>query len=347
VTEPKNLPTQLPTQLPTLVPRPVAASVDELLDGATRRTPMGKTIDSKSGSTFERVEIGGERYVLKHLHVYDDWLARATGDLRCRPLLVWQSGLLDALPSCLDHAVVGAAGGLGRGGLGATLLLRDVGNQLVAEGGAPLRPEQHAAFVEHMAELHARFWGWTDQLGLQPLSHRLYELSPTTGDVEAELGGSDAVPPLLRPGWERLLVEAPAAGRIAWDLFEDPGPLLGPLEAGPSTLVHGDWKAGNLGTGDDGRTLLLDWAVPGAANGLLDLAWYLAVNCDLLPEPKESAVARYREALVRNGISTDGWWDAQLALALIVGFVQLGWNKSGAELAWWADRVVDGARYLA
>jgi hypothetical protein len=336
-----------PRKPPTPTARPVATSIDELLAGATARTPMDKTADSKSGSTFERVVIDGEPFVLKHLHVYDDWLARATGDLGCRPLLVWQSGLLDALPDCIDHAVVGAAGGLGRGGLGAALLLRDIGDQLIPEGGAQLSVEGHERFIDHMAQLHATFWGWTDDIGLQPLTHRLYELSPTTGDVEAELGGTDAVPPMLRPGWERLLVDSPAAGRIAWDLLADPGPLVDALEAGPSTLIHGDWKAGNLGTSHDGRTILLDWAVPGQAQGLLDLAWYLAVNCDRIPETKEAAIDRYRAELEHAGIATAEWWESQLALSMIVGFVQLGWSKEGTELAWWAERVEDGARFLA
>lgn len=334
------------TGLRTLSKRPVASSIDELIAGATLREPMDKTADSKSGSTFERVEIGGERFVLKHLSVYDDWLARATGDLGCRPLQVWESGLLDALPDCIDHAVVGAAGGLGRGGHGAALLLRDIGDQLVPEGAEPLDPAQHDAFVAHMARLHATFWGWTDDIGLQPLTHRLYELSPLTGDVEAELGSTDGVPPLLRPGWERLLVEAPTAGRLGWDLLADPGPLCDALDAGPQTLIHGDWKAGNLGLSHAGRSILLDWAVPGQSPALLDLAWYVAVNCDRLPESKEATIARYRVALESDGIDTSGWWDSQLGLAMIVGFVQLGWSKAGAELAWWAERVEDGSRYL-
>ena len=197
-----------------------------------------------------------------------------------------------------------------------------------------------------MADLHAAFWGWEDTLGLQPLSHRLYELSPLTGDVEAELGSTDEVPPLLRPGWERLRAEAPAAGALAWALLDDPGPLLAPLSAGPQTLVHGDWKAGNLGSDPDGRTILLDWAVPGQAPGPVDLAWYLAVNCDRLPESKDAVLVRYRLALEERGIDTARWWDEQVALALIVGFVQLGWNKHGDELAWWSDRVVAAAAHL-
>jgi hypothetical protein len=332
---------------PTLTPRAVAGSIDELLAKATSRTPMDKTADSKSGSTFERVEIGGEPFILKHLHVHDDWLARATGDLACRPLLVWRSGLLDALPDCIDHAVVGAAGGLGPSGLGAALLLRDIGDQLIPEGSDLLEDQQHERFIEHMARLHATFWGWTDDVGLQPPTHRLYQLSPLTGDVEAELGGADEVPPLLRPGWERLLVDTPRAGQIAWDLLADPGPLVDALEAGPSTLVHGDWKAGNLGLSHTGRTILLDWAVPGQSPGLLDLAWYLAVNCDRLPESKEATIQRYRGELERHGIATGGWWEEQLALSMIVGFIQLGWNKRDTELGWWAERVEDGARFLA
>ena len=331
---------------PVLVPRPVAKSVEELIDGASLREPMEKTADSLSGSTFERVVIDGEPYVLKHLHIYDDWIARATGDLLCRPMLVWRSGILGALPPTIDHAVVGVAAGLGRDGLGAALLLRDVGDALVPEGHEPISLEQHGRFMEHMADLHAAFWGWSDSIGLMPQSHRVYELSPCTGDIEAELGNDDAVPLMLRPGWERLRVEAPRAGELAWQLLADPGPLLDALERGPSTLVHGDWKAGNLGSDADGRTVLLDWAVPGAAPGPIDLAWYLAVNCDRLPETKEATIERYRNELTGRGIDTEPWWDEQLGLALVVAFIQLGWSKSGAELDWWADGVGRATRYL-
>ena len=59
---------------------------------------------------------------------------RATGDLRCRPLVVWCSGLLDRLPASIDHAIVGVAEGLGRNGWGAAILMRDVSPWLVPEG---------------------------------------------------------------------------------------------------------------------------------------------------------------------------------------------------------------------
>jgi hypothetical protein len=337
-----------------LVPRPVASSLAELLDGATVREPMDKTLDSLSGASFERVERDGQRLVLKHLHVHDDWVARATGDLVPRAMLVWRSGLLDVLPPCIDPAYVGVAAGLGAGGFGAAVLLRDVSDDLVPEGADPLEPEVHAQLVEDMATLHAHLWGWTDTIGLLPLANRVFELSPLTGDIEAELGSSDVVPPLIRPGWERLR-RSGRAGELAWELLEDASPLLRGLESGPSTFVHGDWKAGNLATSastaastqsTDHRTVLLDWAVPGQAPGPVDLAWYLAVNCDRLPESKEATIERYRAALDAAGIDTEPWWDAQLALALILGFMQLGWSKDGDELAWWADRVESAEHVL-
>ena len=108
-------------------------TLDELLAGVTSREVLAHP-DGKSGVLFERVVIDGERFVVKHLHVDDDWIMRATGDVRCRPLVVWSSGLLDRLPASIDHAIVGVAEGLGRNGWGAAVLMRDVAPWLVPEG---------------------------------------------------------------------------------------------------------------------------------------------------------------------------------------------------------------------
>ena len=99
--------------------RPVAASVEELLAGATCREPMPTPAAGLSNARFERVTIDGAPFVLKHLHVDGDWVARATGDVTCRPVTAWRSGLLDQLPAGLDHTITGCAAGLGRHGWGA------------------------------------------------------------------------------------------------------------------------------------------------------------------------------------------------------------------------------------
>jgi hypothetical protein len=329
--------------------RPAADSVEALVGPGARCRPF-RHEDGKSGSTFERVRIGDDRFVLKRLHVDDDWIARSLGDLRCRSLLVWTSGLLDAVPAVVDHAVVGAAGGLGRNGWGAALLMHDVGAHLVPAGDAPLAADRHAALVEGMAELAAHLWGWSDGIGLLPLSLRYSMFGPGMLEVERDRGWPDAVPRLADEGWRRFADRVPAAtSSVVTALRHEPSALAGALASTPSTFLHGDWKLGNLGTRPDGRVVLLDWAYPGEGPACHDLAWYLALNRARLPEPKEAVIARFRRGLERRGVATDPWWDRQLGLCLLGALVQFGWEKAlgdDDELAWWVDAAAAGARWL-
>lgn len=329
--------------------RPVFASVEELLAGATSREPL-RPSDGKSETLFERVVIRGECYVVKHLHCDADWIARVTGDLTCRPLQVWRSGILDRLPTCIDHATVGVAAGLGRHGWGAALLMRDVSEWLVPEGDDPLPFDQHRSFLDHMAALCAAFWGWEDDLGLMPLSHRYLFFGPWLSETEAALGSGAIVPRLAAEGWARFPELAPRAARIVLPLVASPWPLVEALERTPTTFVHGDWKAGNLGTGPDGRTILVDWAYPGRGLAFGELAWYLGINSARMPESYEDAIAAYRRSLEGHGVDTSGWWETQLGLALLGALVHFGWDKAlhgdPDDLAWWEERALHGSRYL-
>jgi hypothetical protein len=329
--------------------RPVASTVDELLAGAESRQPV-QTGDSKSGARFERVVIDGQPHIVKYLHVDDDWIMRSSGDLGCRPLQVWRSGLLDQLPGCIDHAVVGAAAGLGRNGWGAALLMRDVSPWLVAEGDGTVPLEQHLSFLDHMAAVHAAFWGWTDTLELLPPQHRYLEFSPQCMALEAARGWPDAVPRLIVRGWDSFGAVSGAVGPPVAELIHDPTPLVDALGRAPQTLLHGDWKMGNLGTDPDGRTVLLDWAMPGQGCPTAELAWYLALNTARLPHGKDAAIDAYRGALETIGVATDGWWDRAIALALLGSLVNFGWEKAlggpGAELNWWLERGTEGLRWL-
>ena len=66
-------------------------------------------------------------------------------------------------------------------------------------------------------------------------------------------------------------------------LLEDTTPLATALGAGPVTLAHGDLATVNMAfDGDD--LVLLDWALPTAAPGALDIAWFLA-GCSSVLEP--------------------------------------------------------------
>jgi hypothetical protein len=323
-----------------------APSLRDFLAAATSREPLVQT-DGKSGAQFERVVVDGQRYVLKHLRLEDDWIMRATGDLACRPVVVWESGLLRDLPASIDPAIVAAE----RRGRGGALLMHDVGDRLVPEGDTPLPLDQHLRFLDHMAELHAAFWGWDDDVGLASLPARYQEFVPAVSECEVRRGSTEPVPPLIGDGWRRLPEVAPAAAEIVFPLLRDIDPLVRALVTTPSTLLHGDWKLGNLGSHADGRTILLDWAVPGAGPPCAEITWYLALNRARLPDghTKEAALDAYRAALEGHGVATEPWWDAQVALCFLGAMVQFGWEKALGdtdELAWWEARAVDGSRFL-
>jgi hypothetical protein len=330
-------------------------TLDELLDEIAagrpwRREPLTKHVDSLSGAPFERAYIGAEPYIVKHIARDLDWIMRVLDDgadgTRPRALILWQEGLLAALPPEIDHVIVGMAYDPGTGHL--VQVMRDAGNAMIPAGDDAIPLGQHRGLLDHMAAFHAAFWGFRDTYKLTRPQQRYGFAHPDNTVREQAAGHSDAIPGLFPGGWRAVAELAPEAATVGLALAADPTPLATAMADGPRTLVHGDWKFGNLGSWPDGRTVLLDWAWPGEAGPGVDLAWYLAVNCDRLPESKEDTIAAYRLSLENRGIATEPWWDRHLELALLGGFLQLGWSKAGNpdELAWWTDRAVPTAHTL-
>jgi hypothetical protein len=325
----------------TAEPVRIVASVDEILAGATDHTLLVAD-DGKSGNWLERIRIDGQPFVAKHQTYHGDWIMRITGD---RVFWAWRAaraGLFDGLPPTIDHAVVAMA----RDGQGVdgelVVLMHDVGDDLVPEGDAPLALEHHRDFLDHMAQMHAQRWGWTDDVGLQTMAQRLSMFAP--GTIAPELARAEVPVPVrvADQGWACLPEVAPRLARVVGALHRDPGPLVDALATTPVTFLHGDWKLGNLGRHADGRTILLDWAYLGSGPPLWDLMWYLALNRVRLPETKEAAIAAYRGALEAAGVDTGPWFDRQLGLAVVAIMVDFAWEKAVGdpeELAWWDDQV--------
>lgn len=316
------------------------------LSGATHRESLGPTAEGLSSATFERVVLDDEPYVVKRLSYDTDWVMRAVGDSGVpRVVRMHAGGLFDRLPGCLDTVLVAVAFDSGTGM--TELLMRDVSDAFLRDSD-PFSAEQHAVLVDAMAQLHASTWGMVDELGLTTPAQRWSILSPAFARTEAMRGPLEGVPSVLLPMWGRLAQNAPETHGVLHRLAENPAPLVAALATTPHALVHGDWKGGNLGIGPDGRVVLVDWAFPGVDAPCADLGWYLAVNCDRLPESKEATGERYREALERHGVDTSRWWQRQLALALLGCAVQMGWSKCDQpdELAWWSARVAEGSALL-
>jgi hypothetical protein len=324
--------------------------------------------DSLSGSKFESVVTEGEggqmRYVMKRIALEWDWLMRAMNDTGGRAVTAWEVGVLDRLPETIEHCYVACS----IDGDGFAILMHDVADLLVPPGDDPISPEDNARFLKHMAQMHAAFWGqteWADpRFGFCDLLTRYACFTPRTAEREA--GSPDVIPPIIGVGWQLLeqAVEPDVAGIIR-PLLDDPTPLARSLARFPQTLVHHDWKLGNMGVTHDTpepRTILLDWAQVGVAPPACDLAWYLAVNSARLPVTKEESIAIYRKHLAESigAAFTLDWWEPQLALALLGGFVLLGWPKTmgavqgdpptrkreQAEIEWWSEWVRRGAKLL-
>jgi hypothetical protein len=337
------------TETPVLGPADMAG----MLAAATQRERLADA-PGKSGATLERVRISGRDYVLKHLDLGDDWTMRASGSLRGVPLDLWERGILSRLPACINQPIVAVARvpatGPGPSG-GCAVLMHDVSAWLVPASDEPIPAGQHQTFLRHMAAMHAAYWDCGSECEVVPPMHRYLELSPWLAEAEAALGSGHLVPRLVGQGWPKLAEVAPAAAAVAVPLARDPGPLVAALAQTPQTFVHSNWKLDNLGTDDDGRTVVLDWEQPGRGAALSDLAWYLAINCRRLPQAKEDSILSYREAIEAEGIDTSPWWDRQLALCLLGALVQFGWEKAlggyDEELAWWETMALRAQPMLA
>lgn len=322
----------------------VKRSVEDLLSQATQRAVVHPA-DARAWAEYEKFVADGQRYFLKRLSPATDWLMRAIGDHDHRTYRVWRAGMMDREHVCVDSTVeTMELNGSGDDAV-LTIVMRDVGDHLVppTEDIVPL--EQHAAFIDHMAQLCCSLVGWQDNLGLTTMTQRLRLLSPE--NIAPELEGPVVPGPVAAAadGWSRLAQRAPSLERIARFIHSDPDWLIERLLQTPSSFLHGDWKLGNLGRHPDGEVILLDWTFPGAGPPIWDLCWYLALNRARMPESKEAAMARYRRALEQHGLNASAWWDEQLDLCLIGVMATFGWEKAlgdDAELAWW-DAVVGEA----
>ena len=296
------------------------------------------------------MRIDGEPHIVKYVHIDHDWTMRLCGDVGCKPLQVWASGLMDVLPERIDHGMVGAAAGLGRNGWGAALLMRDLSDELVPAGDDPISLEEHLGYLDSMAALAARTWEWPDDVGLVPLANRYLWFCEANMDLQRALGFPDPVPRIATEGWVTFAARAPGdVVALVRELLDDVQPIVDALATTPSAFVHGDWKLGNVGTARDGRTILIDWTYPGIAPIGNDLAWYISLNRARLPHPKEDAIAALRASLERHGVATDPWWDRQLAVCLLGALLEFGWEKAlgdDDELGWWCDRAREGAAFL-
>jgi hypothetical protein len=348
-----------------------------------------------SGSELSRVTVkfsdgGAAGYILKRLNPQWDWLMQATEDYECRSVTLWTGGAFDRLPPRVDTTTVACS----RDRDGWAILMRDAGDTLVTNRRFTV--EQNSDFVGTLAAIHGCFMSPGPDIDPAPPAaglcsvtdvYRMFAPSMAARFASAESGEAFGreIHRRITEGWDAVAEFMPRdVAEATLALVVNPQPLVRALERYPHTLVHGDFRHSNLGW-EPGRTFLLDWQLATWGPPSIDLGRYIGANSPFLPLPKERIIDEYRGALA--GVLSGGgdhvremhvaaasqtnavplppmeeWFDGQLALGLLGGFVQDGWAIAlkattwdiaadtrehwKADVNWWTDVVRRGVAYL-
>lgn len=290
----------------------------DLEDRVVERTPLAGHV-GKSGASLDRwVLDDGRTFVVKTITPESDLLMSLTGDSSGREYSLWASGLLDHLPAHMAHAIVG--GWSDRDA--AVLVMRDLDGRVLSWEDR-LDGDRCRWVLRRLAELHRAYSGLTLdrwEQALTPLPEFVTLFSPDR--VRPHLHGANALPALVVRGWElfEAMVEPDVAGPVL-GLLHHPGPLVAALRRRPRTLVHGDFAVVNMAVESD-VLVMLDWSMPAAAPGALDLTRFVAGCSSVTDLSREQIIEEYAEAA---GASYD---EPAMRLSLLASAAWLCWNKA-------------------
>jgi hypothetical protein len=287
----------------------------ELLHDAVRRAVM-EGHEGKSGAGLEKVWLkDGRALVVKRVRPETDLTLRMIGGNIGRECLLWRSGALDRLPPGVGHAILDA---WVEEDDTTVVVMRDLGASVLTWEDRLSVAATHRV-VDRIAAVHREFLG-NPPAEVAPLDRVLGLFAPQRIAGPAE-EGNELCQAAVR-GWEIFADTAPfdVAGPVMV-LLADVSKLTSALADGPVTLCHGDLATVNMAFEPD-ELVLLDWALPLAAPGALDIVRFVA-GCSQVVEPtREEVLAAYAHAA---GPAYD---DRSMRLALLAGLVWLGWNKA-------------------
>ena len=160
--------------------------------------------------------------------------------------------------------------------------------------------EQARRVVDHLADLHAPWWGSPalDELTWMPDLH-----DPMI----------NAVTVMFDAGWPAFCERY--RGRLPERVFGwaetfvrgVPEWIAGYAEE-PVTIVHGDARLDNMFFGDDGTFALVDWQMAMRSPGNTDLVYFVATNLtpDVRRRHERELLERYRQRMVAAGATGRG-----------------------------------------
>lgn len=178
------------------------------------------------------------------------------------------------------------------------VVMEDLGDLRTVDQVEGMGIDDAARAIEALACWQARWWGEGDRLVSDGLAMSLGD--PVYPAV---------LPTVFAEGWDKVTstsdVTLPPAVRQIGERFTDAIPgLLTALAEGPTTLLHGDYRADNmLFDGDD--LVLLDFQLIGSGRAAYDLAYFVTQSLDaaVASEHEQDLFDRWIDGLATNGVA--------------------------------------------
>lgn len=154
------------------------------------------------------------------------------------------------------------------------VVMEDMGGLRMIDQVAGMAVEDAERAVDELARWQAQWWDRADAMVEQGFAVSL----------------GDPIYPAILPsvyaeGWEKLTgtdgIDLPESVLEIGAPFADSIPgLLEKLAEGPTTLLHGDYRADNMLFDEDGQLVLLDFQLIGTGRGAYDLAYFITQSLD-------------------------------------------------------------------
>jgi hypothetical protein len=221
----------------------------------------------------------------------------------------------------------------------AIIAADSAGEWLVLEAVAAEKPslkwdaDEYRAAVRALASLHERFWNLGEDLAVYPWLSR-----PLTNDFEFYVYAAvSAMEKIMvddrHPSITRSLRALTGLGLVLTQIEQ----VVAILAAAPPTLLHGDFRPGNIALQEEAEMVVFDWQLAGIGPGVLDIVTFVNAcrweRADL-PIAGAELMELYRsemEARVKASW-TDEEWQRLIDHALMWRFTQemFAWAASAS-----------------
>lgn len=230
-----------------------------------------QSIHSWSGNLLYQVQADDINLFVKRLRPSHDWLSIGSEDHHCRSVKVWQYGLLDRLQPQVEHMTL--AGCLD--GDGYALLMRDVSRGMLSGPDLP-HPVIHT-LLDSLAAMHVTYWEderlTESALGLAKVEKLITMDWPQNWHLFSH---NPEIVEIIAKGWDALFdLLDPDVCAALQAVMENPQPLFEKLAQFPRTLIHADFRVGNVALlPENNQVVAFDWQYAAYAPATICLCWF-------------------------------------------------------------------------